>query len=207
MAFNISDSGGDYEPIPAGFHHAICILVADIGTHKNLRYNTKYRKVAISWELPTVRVELSGDSKTTAARIISQVYTASLNSKARLFAMLTSWRGVKFTEQELKQFDILSIAEKNCQLNVVHEIKDGKTYANIAAVVALPKAQWLTHEHPIITFSLEEHGSIPENMPDWLKEKIQSSEEMSLGQPSQESPPQEPGEPVMTGVPEDELPF
>ncbi len=52
---------------------------------------------------------------------------------------LESWRGRKFTQQELQGFDVETIIGVPCLLNIIQEDKGGETYANVASIMRLPK--------------------------------------------------------------------
>jgi len=63
----------------------------------------------------------------------SRNFTPSLNEKANLRKFLRGWFGRDLTEAELADFDTESLLGKAAQLVVVHEHRDGETYANIVA--------------------------------------------------------------------------
>lgn len=63
----------------------------------------------------------------------SRNFTPTLNEKANFRKFLRGWFGRDLTEDELKDFDTDSLIGKTAQVVVVHEFKDGETYANIAA--------------------------------------------------------------------------
>ena len=63
----------------------------------------------------------------------SRNFTPTLNEKANFRKFLRSWFGRDLTEDELKDFDTDSLIGKPAQVVVVHEFKEGETYANIAA--------------------------------------------------------------------------
>ena len=42
-------------------------------------------------------------------------------------------------EQELEAFDVESLLSVGCLINVIHETRNGSTYANVASVMRLPK--------------------------------------------------------------------
>ena len=139
MGIIASDKGGgDFKPVPAGAHTAICTLVADLGVQGGGKFKPS-RKIAIRWELPGEILEYTdkdGNQKSGPMTIWNR-YTLSLSEKATLRSMLESWRGRAFTEQELKGFDIVNILGKGCLLSVKHDKSGEKTYANIAAVMGL----------------------------------------------------------------------
>lgn len=63
----------------------------------------------------------------------SRNFTPSLNEKANLRKFLRGWFGRDLTKEELGDFDTDSLIGKTAQVVVVHEHKDGETYANIVA--------------------------------------------------------------------------
>ena len=113
-------------------------------------------------------------------RVIPRIYTLSLHKKSNLGQDLVSWRGQPFTSEEEKGFDIHTVLGANCLLTIVHTEKDGSTYANIAAVTKLVKGMPKKEpENPIIKYSMEEDGwNVPENVYDWIKDKIADSMEV-----------------------------
>lgn len=132
-------NGVEFTPPPAGTHVAVCYRVIDLGTQESEFQGTKkrQRKVMVSWELPNELMpegEHAGEPFTQHQR-----YTLSSNEKATMRKHLESWRGKVFTDAELEAFDMKNMIGKPCFLNLVHETKQGKTYCNIAAIMALPK--------------------------------------------------------------------
>ncbi|MBA4150302.1 MAG: hypothetical protein H0X66_19500 [Verrucomicrobia bacterium] len=63
----------------------------------------------------------------------SRNFTPSLNEKANLRKFVRGWLGRDLTAPELNDFDTESLIGKNAQVVVVHEHKEGETYANIVA--------------------------------------------------------------------------
>ena len=128
------DEEKEFERHPQGLSQAICLFVEDIGLQKTAGYQGKpdkiKRKVVIAWESE----EKQADGNPF---IITKKYTASFFKEARLLKDLEAWRGRKFTEAELAGFDLDAVIGKNCLLNIVHNEKEGKTYANIQGLVPL----------------------------------------------------------------------
>lgn len=140
MALVAKETGGNFVPAPAGVHQAVCVDCIDLGLvpsgfYKNEDGTPKTsHKCYLVWELD----EEMPDGKRYTAR---RRYTVSLNEKATLRKDLESWRGRAFTPEELKGFDVEAVIGANCNVNVIHEVRDGKTYANVTAVMALHKTQ------------------------------------------------------------------
>ena len=63
----------------------------------------------------------------------SRNFTPTLNEKANLRKFLRGWLGRDLTKEEMDDFDTESLIGKPAQIVVVHEHKDGETYANIVA--------------------------------------------------------------------------
>lgn len=126
--------GGDFVPAPAGPTAARCCDVRDLGM-----IETKFggeakiqHKLLVSWLVTAVNAE-------GQHFMVSKRYTASLHEKAALRADLESWRGRPFTPEELDGFDLDNVIGAPCFFNVVHNTKDGKTYANVTSIMPLPK--------------------------------------------------------------------
>jgi hypothetical protein len=177
-------SGPKSEPVSAGTHAAICYGVVDLGTQVSEQYGAK-RKVALLWEIPEERIEVKGKN---LPRGISKRYTATLNEKGTLRKDLESWRGRSFTAQELAGFDLGNIIGKSCFINVLHKNTPRGVFADVGAVMPLPKGMpHKTAENPLINFSITEaieaakksgkQVDFPDGLPQWLADVCSKSEE------------------------------
>lgn len=127
-------SGTNFAPAPDGAHSAVCVDVVDLG-NLDVTYNKKTKsqhKIKIVWQIDEDR----DDGK---PHQVSQRYTLSLHEKAKLRADLESWRGKPFTDAELEGFDVENVIGVACMVNVVHNLSAGNVYANVAAIMKLPK--------------------------------------------------------------------
>lgn len=183
MPIKIQNKGGeDFAPIPAGVHQGVCYGVIDIGTQpSNNPQHAPKRKLIMLFELPHERADF-GERK-NLPRGTSITLTQSLSDKAILHKMLKSWRGRDFTEEELKGFDPKVLVGVNAQLNIVHEVKGDKTYANITSIMPLARGQVKAQqENKALYFSLDEQDlsslKFPDHMPKWIQQKITFCEEV-----------------------------
>lgn len=119
-----------FTPAPAGTHQAVCVDVIDKGM-QDTKFGQKH-KVDLAWQIG----ERRDDGK---PYLVFKRYTLSINEKANLRKDLESWRGKAFTRDEEMQFDVESVLGANCLVNVQHNQNGDKTYANVVAVMALPK--------------------------------------------------------------------
>jgi len=181
MSLTVSGSDKkDFAPIAAGVHIGVCYLVVDEGTHFDERYDKTKRSVRIGWEIPDERIDIEVDGKMTSKpRVISQRYTMSLHEKAILRLHLAAWRGRAFTNEELKGFDLKNLLGKACQIQIAHKETNGKMYANVVAIMALPKGMKEVHnvENEHVWFSLDEGFDIPDTVYPWIQERIKASME------------------------------
>ena len=131
---------GDHETssfvlAPKGIHAATCSRVEDLGLVKD-EFDGKERtrpKIRIHWALETRQ----SDGSPYEA---SKRYTLSSYVDAPLRQDVTAWLGREFSEREFKDFDLLALEGRRCRLVIVHETKNGKTYANVTAVSEPEKA-------------------------------------------------------------------
>lgn len=180
MAIIAADSGGngDFTPTPAGNHVGICSMIADLGRQRtqSQMYGEKVKhQVYVAWELPHETIswtDKDGNEKSGPMRI-GKIYTLSLHENATLRHDLESWRGRPFTEEERRGFDIAKLAAAPAMVNVVHEERNGKTYANVASVTPLPKGM----EKPALAdsyliYDRDENSRTYDHLPEWLQKKV-----------------------------------
>jgi hypothetical protein len=135
MPVRMPAATGNFSPPPEGTFIGICYRVVDLGTQETTyKGQIKHQRLLlISWELPD---ELMEDGRPFT---VSRRYTYSSSSKSNLRKDLESWRGKRFTDAEIEGFDVATLLGVGCMLNVAHSERDGTTYANIGAIVRLPK--------------------------------------------------------------------
>jgi hypothetical protein len=165
--------GQDFVPVPAGAHVAVCTMVADIGIQPSQFYEPK-RKVVFRFELPNERTEYTDKdgNKRNGPMVVYDTLTASMNGKANLRAMLEGWRGRKFTDDEASEFDTRNVLGKSCMLSIVHNEKGEKTYANIAAVMPLPKGTNSPEAEGKVMYYDEDDAKSYDDLPEWVRKKI-----------------------------------
>lgn len=172
------NSGGDFPKAPVGTHVARCYQVIDLG-HQKIVWQGKEKwqpKVMFTWELCGEPME---DGRPFA---VSNRYTLSLAETSALRPALESWRGKPFTEAELEGFDVQNVLGAYCMLGVVHNSVDGKVYANVSAILPLPKG--MAKPAPVndnLYFDIETDDAA--KLPEWLQKTIAKSREKS-GEPA-----------------------
>jgi hypothetical protein len=174
----IAKSSGEstFKPVTEGLHQAICSAVVDLGMQPGSdMYPAPKHQVYLRFDCVDELVEFEKDGqKQSGPARCGATYTLSLGDKSKLRPLLESWRGKKFTEQELEGFDIEKLLGVPCQVQILHSHKAGKTYANVQTVVPWPKGV----EKPAapadaFKYSPSEHDqSVYDRMPKWLQEKV-----------------------------------
>jgi len=184
MAIMASDNGGgkDFKKVPPGCHFAICNMVVDLGVQESSFQGQakQQHKVYLRWEVPDERVTYEKDGKDIEGPCsIGSLFTLSLHEKAKLRGVLENWRGRAFTADELKGFDITTVAGKCCQIMVKHDTgADGKTYANVSGVMSTSReqkdrAKAAQSEVGVVIYSLDTPANGWDKLPKWLQEKIE----------------------------------
>lgn len=167
-------AGADFKPVAEGTHPAICDMMVDLGMQDGGTYGPKH-KVYIRFQIPGERIqgEYNGEAYDRPAVTGIQL-TVSLSKNSNMRPLLESWRGKKFTPEELREFDITKVAGKPALINIVHEEKDGKTYANIASIMPLPRGM----EPPKLEGEViihDEDNDRYDDLPEWLQKKIDAA--------------------------------
>lgn len=137
MTTTVREPESNFTPAPEGLHQAVCCDVWEQWTEESKFTPGQLQdKTRVVWLLDAINPETKQPFQA------SQIYTASLHEKAKLRQHLEAWRGRKFTQDELRGFDLENLVGANCQLQIVHNLgNNGKTYANVQAVVPLGKGQ------------------------------------------------------------------
>lgn len=180
MAIMATDTGGggDFTPVPAGTHFAVCDQVVDLGKQRivSQMYGESIKhQVYIRWQIPAERVEWEVDgAKKEGPAVIGKTYTVSLGDKANLRKDLQAWRGKPFTPDELRGFDIAKLLGVPATITVTHTEKDGKTYANVASLGGIPKGMPKPEaEGDTLLYDAENMGSF-ERLSKRMQEKVKA---------------------------------
>ena len=177
----VKKTGGDFIPVPAGLHRAVCISYVDLGNQRS-EYQGVWSwkpQVLVSWELSDEMIEIDGVDK---PQVVSKFYTASLHEKANLRIDLVSWRGREFTPDELDGFELNNILGKPCQCNVIQKPNQkGDLKAKVVGV--LPLSKGMEEPKPSIipwSYNVADDGqNWPENVTKGLQKMILRCQEIT----------------------------
>src|SRR5436305_7931650 len=115
----------DFEPCPEFTGKAVCVDVTPLRKQQSQYGERNVFKIV--FEVDTEKED------GTRFGVWSTNFTPTLNEKASLRKFLRSWFGRDLSKAELEDFDTETLIGKPAQLVVVHQHKEGKVYANIAA--------------------------------------------------------------------------
>tara|TARA_R110000744_G_scaffold44643_2_gene99434 strand:- start:132 stop:713 length:582 start_codon:yes stop_codon:yes gene_type:complete len=168
------------EIVPSGTHIAVCYSMIHIG-NVEWEYQGEKKisnKVRLSFELSNELREF-GDIKKPL--VISKEYTLSLHEKSNLRKDLESWRGVAFTNNDLRNFDLTNLLGISCMISIIHKTSNsGSDYALIGNVSALTKGIEIPkqfNKNFIFNYNDNFNEIWLEDQPDWIQEQIKSTED------------------------------
>jgi len=176
-----AQSNQDFKILEEGTFPARCFQVIDLGTHHGEYQGTPWtrRKVRIAFEFPT-ELAIFSPEKGEQPFMLSRQFTYSLHENGQFRPFLESWRGKKFTDEELAGFDISKLLGATALIQVSHEVgKDGKNRANIQSIMNLPKSMTCPDSiNPGVLFSpLAWDDEVFATLPKWVQSKIAESDE------------------------------
>ena len=134
----VKDEARDFEPIPTGVQPGVCSAIHDLGMQPGFQGKIQH-KVAVVWELAELRTE--GDFKGKRFTVC-KTYNCTLNERSNLSKDLESWRGRAFTADVRNGFELDTVLNHNCNLNMAEKTNDsGRTFVNIAGITGMRKGQ------------------------------------------------------------------
>jgi hypothetical protein len=183
------NTSSNYTPAPAGSYPARCCRVVDLGTQQTEFQGdiVHKRKVLLAFEILDPEVHLEDGRP----YLLQKRFTASLHEKSALRKDLVSWRGRQFTDDELRRFDLSSVLGAMGFISVVEVQRDGRTYANLATIMRMPKGlPTATPTEPLVHFDLTAPDwAIFDNLPQRLQEQIAQSPEYKAARQQPTSKP------------------
>lgn len=175
-----ANEGTSIKPLAEGLYTGVCTKLIDLGWQYSEKFDKTSHKMMIGWDIAGEMLELGDGSKVN--RTMWKEYSTSLGEKSKLKQDLQSWRGKAFTIEELAGFNLYQILGTACQIQIIHTERNGNTYANISAIIAIPKGMPKPEgDYPITFFDLDNAETFKafETLPPWIKDKIKNAENYS----------------------------
>lgn len=208
------NSGGDFTPTPMGRHLAVLTRLIDLGTQPGSQmFPDPKHKILLGWEIPSERIKYTKDGEEHEGPVVHfERMTFSMHEKAILRQRLESWRGKPFTDEDFGSFDMQNLLRVGAEIQISHDHKDGKTYANMQAIM-LPRSkdEWPTPEGDVVYLSLAD-GEFDQVTYDGLSEGLRntiakSPEYQKLNGPTDGYGADGYGNPAPESIDDDEIPF
>ena len=186
----------NYIPCPSGTYVARCVRVVDLGFQEEIYEGAKSikHKIHITWEFPTCL--MTEEPFVGDPYMLSRKLTLSLHENSLLKPLMISWLGRSLTDDELEGgLDIYALCGETCQITVVHNTKDNKTWANVGTVAKLMDGvvvpdqcnEYLVYDHDF------PDAEVLKKLPEFVRKRIALSvpDPFAGGsnQPQQEEPP------------------
>jgi hypothetical protein len=174
------------EPAPKGNHLAILYSIVDIG-QQEVTYKGEVKmqpKIIFTFELCNKKKTFDGVEKPV---VISDMFTNSMSSKAKLRPIVEGLIGTKLRDDEAYNFDFQSYKEllgKPCMVTIVHNESKGNTYANIGSVTPIEEGRTVPKQfNANIIYELGTSTEADFNeLPEWVQRKIANSKQGSLSE-------------------------
>lgn len=149
VGYITESAGGNYAPTPEGQHIMVCSRIIDLGTQPGSpMFPAPKRRIRIFWELPDERVKfLDAEGREQEGPVLhSEQFAVSFHEKATLRQRLESWRGAPFKPEDFagppNGFHLSKLIGVPAMAQIIHEHRDGKTYANLNSIMRPPKVMF-----------------------------------------------------------------
>lgn len=175
MSIIAKSTGEAIERLEDGVYTAQCVGIADMGEQYSDVYAKSSRQVRLIWQI--VGETYKNAEGKEIPRAFSKQYTLSLGERSKLRKDLEAWRGKPFTEEELAGFDLVNVLGKPCQLQLMNKEKNGKTFTDISAIMALPKGTTVEPLESTYVFDFEDEATYPNYLllPEWMRKFVKAS--------------------------------
>ena len=174
------NSGGSQtrQIAPEGAYPARCYQIIDKGTTFDEKWGNKKRKVQFLFELPTETAVFSED-KGEQPFYVKGVFNLTMGEKASLRKFIESRIGKKLTDAQAADFDITKLLGHPGMINIAHNGKEDRVYANIMGISPLPKGLTCPPAiNELLTYDTTEHNAeVFAKLPEFLQEDIRKSDE------------------------------
>ncbi len=177
FVMDTTDTGGTFQPVPAGIHAAVCVFVCDLGTQVG-QYGPK-PTLLFTFEIPGLP---AADGRPMT---ISRRFSKSLGEKSALRPFLTSWLGAPLPAQ----LNLATLAGRPAMLVVSQSQSGERVYSNITT--AAPVAPGTTLPAPSIMPLCYGPGRDPGvfgQLPQWIQKAVITGGAAPAGAPIPAAP-------------------
>lgn len=168
------------DPTPKGNHTARLYQIIHLG-HVSYEWQGQTKtqdKVRLNFELCNEK-KVFNEGEEPRPYSISREFGFNMSPKGKLRPFIEGMLGVALHDDEAYSFDLEGLLGEACLLNVIHEERNGNTYANIQSASQLPKgmkAPPLFNDAKLIDVNTATNDEI-DALPKFIGEKMRSSQE------------------------------
>lgn len=164
--------------IEEGTHLARCIGMIHLGTSEYTYQGQKGRsnKIRITFEFPT-ETHVWKEGEEAKPFVVSSEYSLSFGTKSKLKPLLESWRGKKFTDEEIDEFDMTKLVGVPAMVSVIH---NDKGYATISSITKVPKGLECppqVNKSTVLDYDENWSDELFMTLPTFIQDKIRESDE------------------------------
>jgi hypothetical protein len=131
-------AGSSIPPHPQGQYAARCIDLIDYGMVQMTWQGRTKEKHRICLRFWCGEFGKDGEGKEIPLWVDAW-FTLTLDERGSLRPFLQAWRGQAFTGPELAGFNVAVLVGVDAMVQVSHNVKGDRTYANIDSIMRLPK--------------------------------------------------------------------
>lgn len=169
---------------PAGTHVARLIGLIYIGTIETEFKGEKKSlyKVRLTWELPN-KTHVWKEGETAKPFTVSKEYTFSMGKKSNLRPVVEGIIGTSLTDEEANGFDLNNILGMPSLISLTHEEGESGKYVVINGTSPLLEGVTCppqVNETKVLEYGDKWNQAYFDSLPDFIKEKIESSKEYKL---------------------------
>lgn len=179
MKAPVQQSGGNFEPAPAGNQVGIFYGIQHFGPQEfTYKGESKMRdEVRLMFELSNAKRKF-GDDEEERPYTINKTGTYSMHEKAWMRKAVEACVG-PMTDSEAEAFEVEKALGKPCLINVEHYTdRNGNQRAGIGSVTPLPEGMPVPDQvnksvkFDVLHYTQEEFDALPE----WAQEKVKASQ-------------------------------
>ena len=166
--------------VSEGTHLARCFSFVHIGTVQDTYMGEprEIDKIRLGFEFPEEKAVFR-ESDDAKPFVHSQEYTLAMGGKANLRKLVEGMNGKKLSEDDAYNYDLESLVDKCCLLNIVHKTakQSGNIRAEIVSASSLMKGQKcpeLFNQELVLSYDNWNQEKF-EKLPEFLREKIKTS--------------------------------
>ena len=173
MSLMVKENTNNIPKLEAGTYQAVCCGVVDLGRQFSETWQKWQDKILLMFDVVGETVNVDG---VDMPRRLSKQYTNSRNERSNFARDIKAWR--KIGQADFAALNPAELINAGCQLSVVHETRDDKTFVNVDAIIGLPKGVTVQPMSEPVIYDADDHDETAfARLPEWVQNRIKQSEQ------------------------------